>query len=249
MKTNSLNNPINETAKRVWDSIYCAIPNANGVAALLGNLYFKSGMDPKAVKSNGASDISCEKYTDGVDNGLISNKKFAFDGIEYGLCGWKDWTRKLSMYNLAKKMGKSIGDPEFQAFFILDELNGVTYGPVKRYLTRTKDGIAAAHYIAQNYIRHKNISIDKLAWIMNYSELYFNTYGADNSGRAKVIVTRNTYIRDIPERKGKALLYATKGMTFDIMVGINEKDTHWFVCCGNGTGNTGWISKQYCKKM
>ena len=81
-----------------------------GTAALLGNLYKESKLNPKNLQDtyNKSIGLSDNEYTNRVDNGTYTN--FAIDEGGYGIAQWTFSTRKQNLYNYAKLKNKSIGD-------------------------------------------------------------------------------------------------------------------------------------------
>lgn len=89
-------------------------------AAIMGNMQQES-----AFRSNNVEDrsgIPDEQYTAQVDNGSYSYQRFISDAYGYGLCQWTYFTRKISLYNLAKQRGVSIADEQMQIDLLVQEL-------------------------------------------------------------------------------------------------------------------------------
>lgn len=89
-------------------------------AAIMGNMQQES-----AFRSNNVEDrsgIPDETYTAQVDNGSYSYPRFISDAYGYGLCQWTYYTRKITLYNLAKQRGVSIADEQMQIDLLCQEL-------------------------------------------------------------------------------------------------------------------------------
>lgn len=113
--------------KKIWDYLYGKIGNAYGVAALMGNLYAESKLNPQNLEDHYERKIKYNDttYTKAVDDGTYTN--FVKDSCGYGLAQWTYYTRKQRLLNFAKEKKKSIGDLIMQLEFLVNELK--TYYP------------------------------------------------------------------------------------------------------------------------
>lgn len=91
-------------------------------AAIMGNLYAESGLEPKNLQTvyEATLGMTDDQYTQAVDSGSYGN--FVRDLAGYGLAQWTFWSRKQALLNKAKSMGKSIGDLNMQLAYLWDEL-------------------------------------------------------------------------------------------------------------------------------
>ncbi len=91
-------------------------------AAITGNLYAESGLEPKNLQTvyEATLGMTDDQYTQAVDSGSYGN--FVRDLAGYGLAQWTFWSRKQALLNKAKSMGKSIGDLNMQLSYLWDEL-------------------------------------------------------------------------------------------------------------------------------
>lgn len=91
-------------------------------AAIMGNLYAESGLEPKNLQTvyEATLGMNDDQYTQAVDSGSYGN--FVRDLAGYGLAQWTFWSRKQALLNKAKSMGKSIGDLNMQLSYLWDEL-------------------------------------------------------------------------------------------------------------------------------
>lgn len=91
-------------------------------AAIMGNLYAESGLEPKNLQTvyEATLGMTDDQYTQAVDSGSYGN--FVRDLAGYGLAQWTFWSRKQALLNKAKSMGKSIGDLNMQLSYLWDEL-------------------------------------------------------------------------------------------------------------------------------
>ena len=110
-------------AKKMWDYFKSQGLNDYGIAGLMGNLYYESGLKSTNLqnsyeKSLGYSDDS---YTKAVDDGTYTN--FVKDAAGYGLAQWTYWSLKQELFDYHKKKGKSIGDEDTQMEFLCHQLS------------------------------------------------------------------------------------------------------------------------------
>jgi hypothetical protein len=113
--------------KYIWDFFVEKIGNEYGTAALMGNLYAESALNPTNLQNSyetslGYTDAS---YTAAVNSGAYSKDSFIHDQAGYGLAQWTYWSRKEGLYNFWKAQGySSIGDIELQCNWLFLELIG-----------------------------------------------------------------------------------------------------------------------------
>ncbi len=108
--------------ERIWNFFKGKGLNACGVAALMGNLYAESALNPQNLqniyeKKLGYTDA---EYTAAVDSGKYSG--FVNDSAGYGLAQWTFWSRKAALLEHVSAAGTSVGDLETQLGFLHKEL-------------------------------------------------------------------------------------------------------------------------------
>ena len=83
------------------------IGNPYGTAALMGNLYVESKINPIDLEGSYARQLgmTSREYTDAVDNGTYTN--FVHDKAGYGIAQWTYWSRKEALLNFARENGVS----------------------------------------------------------------------------------------------------------------------------------------------
>ena len=131
-----------DNAQKIWDKLISAGLTPAGAAGLMGNLYAESGLRPDNLQN------SCEKrlgysdadYTAAVDCGAYGS--FVTDGAGYGLAQWTYPSRKAALLAYARARGRSIGDLDIQADYLLQELQSLF--PAVLRLLRTTDGVREA---------------------------------------------------------------------------------------------------------
>lgn len=145
---NSLTPEPNESY--IWDVLYEKIGNPYGVAALMGNLYAESGLQPNNLQnayeeSLGYTDAS---YTQAVDSGSYTN--FKTDSAGYGLAQWTVESRKTPLLAFANARHCSIADLDMQLAFLCDELE--TKFPNVLFVLKNATSIReASNYVLFNF--------------------------------------------------------------------------------------------------
>lgn len=120
--TPNINPSGNMSEKQIWDYLMSRYVNPIGVAAIMGNLYAESSLNPKNLQDSyeqvlGFTD---ESYTSGVDTGMYTN--FVNDSAGYGLVQWTYWSRKKGLLDYCKASNTSIGDCRMQLEYMMKEL-------------------------------------------------------------------------------------------------------------------------------
>ena len=108
--------------QKIWDFLVDWLDNEYGAAAIMGNLYLESGLNPVNAANwfNYEYDMSDEAYTQAVDDGSYTN--FVDDGAAYGIAQWTYWSRKQALLEFAQSMDASIGSLEMQLEYLKWEL-------------------------------------------------------------------------------------------------------------------------------
>ena len=113
----------NTTEEKVWLFLRAEGLSVYGAAALMGNLYAESALNPKNLQNTyeRALGYNDDTYTAAVDSGAYTN--FVNDSAGYGLAQWTYHTRKRELLNFARSCGQSVGDLETQLRFLIKELS------------------------------------------------------------------------------------------------------------------------------
>ena len=110
----------------IWAYFKEKIGNEYGVAGLMGNLDAESGLHPDRVQGDVPYSDYSKEYTANVDNGVITEYDFVYNGPGgggYGLAQWTFYTRKQALYNMHKSGGySSIGSIELACDYLWYEL-------------------------------------------------------------------------------------------------------------------------------
>lgn len=166
--------------EQIWNFLKGKGLNDCGTAALMGNLYAESGLNPKNMQD------SCEKklgmtddtYTAAVDNGTYSN--FLKDSVGYGIAQWTYWSRKQNLLTYVQGKGKSIGDLETQLEFLWKEL-GEGYKTVLGALKTASCIRTASDIVLKKFENPKDQSTSVQLKRAEYGQIYYDEF----SGKAQ----------------------------------------------------------------
>ena len=147
------------TVNEMYQRLRAAGMSHAGAVGLLGNIKAESNFSANNLqqtyeKKLGMSD---KEYTSAVDSGKYSKEKFTKDAAGYGLCQWTYKTRKANLYDFAKKQKKSIGDPQMQLDFLIQELKN-SYKAVYNKLCKTDSIDEAARYVMLKFEKPANVT-------------------------------------------------------------------------------------------
>ena len=115
----------------IWNSLRYKGFSEKATAAIMGNMMAESGLIPYRIQGDFGNGYQRSlEYTTKVDNGAISREQFAYNGPGgggYGLCQWTYYSRKLGLYDLAKKRCVSIGDEQLGIDWFYEEVQQGEY--------------------------------------------------------------------------------------------------------------------------
>lgn len=174
-----------DNAEKIWNFFLDERFSIYGIAALMGNLFAESGLDPKNLQN------SCEKrlnytdaeYTAAVDNGTYKN--FAYDGAGYGLPQFTFPSRKEAFYKYAKDAGKSIGDLETQLLFMVEEMKK-DFKSVYSALKTASDVKTASDLVLKKYEAPKDQSDAVKRKRAEYGQEYFNRFSGAGEKKGEI---------------------------------------------------------------
>lgn len=174
-----------DNAEKIWNFFLDERFSIYGIAALMGNLFAESGLDPKNLQN------SCEKrlnytdaeYTAAVDNGTYKN--FAYDGAGYGLPQFTFPSRKEAFYKYAKAAGKSIGDLETQLLFMVEEMKK-DFKSVYSALKTASDVKTASDLVLKKYEAPKDQSDAVKRKRAEYGQEYFNRFSGAGEKKGEI---------------------------------------------------------------
>ena len=137
--------------QKIWTFLLSKGYSKEAAAAIMGIWERESGLKPYMRQGYFGKESKTKQYTADVDSGKISRKKFINGGKDgYGLAQWTTADRKGNLYDLSKKMSKSIGSAEVQMDFFEQEMKG-SYKEVKKSLSKATTIEAAAEAFFKNY--------------------------------------------------------------------------------------------------
>ena len=162
--------------RHIWDVLYAKIGNPYGVAALMGNLYAESGLQPNNLQNTyeeslGYTDAS---YTQAVDSGSYAN--FTSDSAGYGLAQWTIESRKAPLLAFANARHCSIADLDMQLAFLCDELE-TKFPEVLAVLKNAKSVREASDYVLFNFEAPLDQSEAVQAQSAANGSVYYSRYG------------------------------------------------------------------------
>ena len=145
-----------------------------GCAAIIGNFYGESGVNPGNLEdsSNSKSGLSDEEFTERVNNRSISRSEFISsstfglynqDGYityGYGLAQWTWYTRKANLYDATVGKGYKIDDLNAQLDFLWQELT-TSYSSICDNMRNASDVDTATHDFMKSFEGIVNSSLSK----------------------------------------------------------------------------------------
>jgi len=177
--------------KAIWDYLYSKIGNKYGVAALMGNLYAESKLNPINLEDHYERKVGYtdESYTKAVNNGTYTD--FVHDSCGYGLAQWTYYTRKQRLLTFAHKKGVSIGNLDMQLEFIINELSNDYPGVMQALKTATNIG-EASNKVLKSYENPADQSARVQAIRASYADSFYKEFAAgSNSDRFNTDNTNN----------------------------------------------------------
>ena len=217
--------------KAIWDFLYPKLLNSFGVAALMGNLYVESKLNPRNLQGSAEKKLNMtdESYTNAVDSGLYPS--FATDGAGYGLAQWTYRARKQALLEYAQNKGSSIGDLNTQLEFLWSELQSY-----KTCLAALKNAISvreASDVVVDRYEKPADRSEKGKQNRANYGQNYYDQFAAKKKCKQVVITTNSVNIRT-----GNGKEYNKVGV-------CNKNDSFDWIA----TAENGWYAIRYVNQV
>lgn len=221
----------------IWDFLFGKLKNAYGTAALMGNLYAESRLNPQALQNTYSKKLGLTgtEYTNAVDNETYTN--FAEDKAGYGLAQWTYHSRKRNLLNYAKDKNTSIGDLNTQLNFLWDEIQ--TYGTVIQSLKTAKTIRDASDIVIERYERPANQSDAVKQARADFGQKFYDLYANHNTKKVQVTAD-NVNIRVGNGKQYSKLGQAQKGSIFE-WVATSENDWHAIIY----KKQVAWISGEF----
>ena len=163
----------------IWNYLYNKLKNPYGTAAMMGNLFAESSLNPICANGVKKLGLTSKEYTAVVDAG--KNENFITDGIAYGIAQWCYKTRKQGLLLRSRTRNKSIGDIYLQLDYLWEELQ--SYKTVINALYDAKDIRKASDIVLLKYEKPNNKSEAVKIKRANFGQKYFNKYAAETIAR------------------------------------------------------------------
>lgn len=161
---------------RIWEVLYDEIGNPYGTAALMGNLFAESGLQPNNLQNSceGSLGYTDASYTQAVDDGSYSD--FITDSAGYGLAQWTVESRKTPLLAYAKEQGCSVGDLDMQLSFLRNELE-TRFPDVLEVLRNASSVREASDYVLIHFEAPLEQSEAVQTLRAFYGSVYYGRYG------------------------------------------------------------------------
>ena len=161
----------------IFEFLATRLGNEIGAAALMGNLYIESKLQPVYLEGSYSRKfkLTSQEYTDIFDS--ITEREidtFCRDGAGYGIAQWTFWSRKKALWACAIKMGKSVGDLDVQLNYLWDELQ--SYKSVIAALKSATDLRYASDIVALKYEKPSHTEEKYLQNRANWGQKFYDEY-------------------------------------------------------------------------
>lgn len=170
----------------IWSFLVAKIGNEYGVAGLMGNLYWESGLIPYRKQWDYSAGYTVSlQYTEDINTGVITRAQFVSDRIGYGLAQWTYPDRKAALYDRWKNTGGSIGDLYLGLNYLWWELNYFNNGEYKPILTKLQNATSiryASDVVLTEFERPEKVSESVKQQRENTSTDIYNTYHGTSGG-------------------------------------------------------------------
>lgn len=213
-----------DNAEKIWNFLRDNRLSPCGAAALMGNLYWESGLNPINLQNTferrlGFTDA---QYTAAVDAGTYTN--FVHDGAGYGLAQWTYYSRKDALLQHARATRRSIGDLECQLEFLISELRE-NFGSLLVALQSAASVRSASDLVLVKYERPADMSESAKAKRAQTGQGYYDAFTSKPSVAAPVAatgpstpsITLATPITTAEQLAAKAALVARQCRTLYVM--------------------------------
>lgn len=110
-------------AEKIWNFLKNKGFNDYACSGILSSMDCESGLRADNMQDSYEGRYTDYSYVKAIDIGEYTRAQFINDSIGFGICQWTWSTRKASLYDFAKEIGKSISDLEMQLEFFYRELS------------------------------------------------------------------------------------------------------------------------------
>lgn len=139
------------SARDIYAKLIAAGLTHEGACGLMGNMQAESTLKAN-IAQRGMTALSDEEYTKQTDSYPVSQARFVYDGVGYGLCQWTYWSRKNALLLFAQARSVSVGNEEMQVDFCISELKN-DYPGLWALLCSVTDIYTAASEVCTVYER------------------------------------------------------------------------------------------------
>ena len=195
----------------MWDKLLSAGLTPAGAAGLLGNLYAESGLNPRNLQNSYEKKLgmSDQEYTAAVDSGAYGS--FVTDGAGYGLAQWTYSSRKAALLACAKARGRSVGDLDTQAGYLLQELQSL-FPAVLRLLRATVSVREASDCVLLQFERPANQSAANCARRAALGQEFYDKFaGGKNMNYLMTAAAFCAKLKDIADNRKTAYMLGPWG--------------------------------------
>lgn len=167
--------------EKIWNYLKSNGLSDSGVAALMGNLFVESKLNPMNMQDSYERKLGMtdQEYCEIVDDGMISFD-FTGDRIGWGLAQWTHPSRKMKLWQYAVLTGRSIGNLEMQLEFIMKEMNE-SYKTVLTALKNTISVRDASDIVLTKYEQPADQSEEARERRASYGMQYYEKYAKEQT--------------------------------------------------------------------
>ena len=164
-------------SKDIFNFLAEKLGNQIGAAALMGNLYVESKLQPVCLEGKYARKwgMTSNEYTEIFDRVTAGEiETFCHDGAGYGLAQWTYWSRKKGLWSYAQRRMKSVGDLNIQLGYLWEEIQ--TYREVIEALRNAISIRQASDIVCLKYEKPENTGETYLINRANYGQQFYNQF-------------------------------------------------------------------------
>lgn len=250
---------ITEIAQTIYNALVKNGATHMGACGLIGNLQAESGLIPIRKQGDFTSDYSTSQdYTDGVNNGSISEETFVNDSIGYGLAQWTYYTRKQALYTKKVNDGyDSIGNLQLAIDYLLIELCN-SYADVWNVLCTSDDLRTCSDKVLHDFESPKDqsesVEIERynlgLAWTSVLSGGSSGGGGGDEEEEEDSIIGKTVTVNSnlLHGKKYGKSVYGQKFRRFYSEYIVTAESGDFYILSKNGN-ICGKVKKEYVKKV
>lgn len=238
-------------AKEIWDVLICFYPSPYGTAALMGNLFAESSLNPSCVTGGGLKTKEQKAdYIQKVKNGSIGCQEFAHDGVAFGLVQWRYWSRKEDFWLYCQNHNFEIDDLIGQLNYLHYEIS--KYKTVEKALWGVNSIRDISDLIMERYLKPGNMTEQAKAKRAKFGQEYYDLFATEPIvPMEKYIITTapKVLLRDGNGKHFQSVTRAEKQGTKFKWVATAENGWHAIEVGFDNTSKTRvlWISPDYSK--